>query len=987
MDQATFLFDNQYDPFVIDQVYHEIRETMWSHCIAMQQAMTRQKVLSGPITDFKWDPALNAKKGFPHSAYTLFVSESVMTNQLKYILGKFIKKKETITLKEILTNDKFHNQLLLQLGEYVYMDAQISLVSNGFYLVIPIGTETGITADTWNGLLTNFGSAEYFPNRWTLIQRPKTSFGYGKTTPLAAINGTRIYLSSLKTRKSYITEEIIDDWKVCISDNAQNLSLLRMSIGNLKYDETDGRPYIEISDAFSNYITSTMGQINIFVYNEDRKVGMAVSPNYIGPTNYLYTVFSEILASIEGRRFKVMVEHPEGGWVNLAGFDTKFGNDVENLVSVGFDISGMCWVSIPTKDGVCPINPHNFRVWEYDAETDTLGRLVCTNVTPKFPNLYEYIAHTDSNMLYIEWFRDDVNVGTDYLDFTKDYRDYIGVDFPTKLVNGEVAASISNFLPITSEFDESDFIKKVLLYSTHEYRVEKMIEVLKETGMEYDRLYNALDAKFAPFFTEIYDMTKLPNAYASIVSNGYLRVNRPLDKLGFDVYINGMHDGQTSWGRTANGDTYITFDTSKVDADSLIIIDYYWSEEVVSAKVDVNDSFEQSRIYEFPLEMISGSDIVVAAPSGQRFSSSAIEYGINSKELLVQVPETFVDWEGLGITINDPRLTNRVGVSTDPNQSFKSVVFRLLMADHDSLAFLKSIESEDAAFVTSDGKYVLVRHAKIIVTTEDYGSRIIGTAKFSKKVHATDIALRVYSGLLPPVVEELWTNTEAVLQDENDYTLATNKYGGSGIITNTDTSGDGTISTASPPYSGTVTVYNATTYRKTDAIDLGVSINAIFSNYYGADDPTRILSFVNGVLQSDNGISGTIPALIGDDFVVKFTGYYSTGMIGQCVYLPFPVDRFTFTSDAYGQANLAGSGIMTIGANDIIFEDGYRIPNEAITRVTNQLVKTPSANATYTVIRYHRDSNLYAFDDITTQSFMDKLFQDSPGYRQHCGLY
>ena len=60
MDQATFLFDNQYDPAVIDRIYHEIRETMWSHCITMQQAMTRQKVMSGPITDFKWDPALNA---------------------------------------------------------------------------------------------------------------------------------------------------------------------------------------------------------------------------------------------------------------------------------------------------------------------------------------------------------------------------------------------------------------------------------------------------------------------------------------------------------------------------------------------------------------------------------------------------------------------------------------------------------------------------------------------------------------------------------------------------------------------------------------------------------------------------------------------------------------------------------------------------------------------------------------------------------------
>lgn len=78
---------------------------------------------------------------------------------------------------------------------------------------------------------------------------------------------------------------------------------------------------------------------------------------------------------------------------------------------------------------------------------------------------------------------------------------------------------------------------------------------------------------------------------------------------------------------------------------------------------------------------------------------------------------------------------------------------------------------------------------------------------------------------------------------------------------------------------------------------------------------------------------------------------------------------------------------MTISDSDLIFEDGYRIPNEAIERVTNQLVKTPSAGATYTVIRYHRDSNLYNFEDSSTQSFLDRLFLESPGFKQHCGIY
>lgn len=982
MDQATFLFDNQYDPHVIDHIYHEIRETMWSHCIATQQTMTRQKVLSGSITDFKWDISLNAKYGFPHNAYTLFVPDPILKNEIKYILGNFLKKHNRISLRQILEDKRYHYQYLLQLGEYVYMDAELFLTPKGFFIVIPIDTETGITSETWQGLLTNYGSAEYYPNRWTLIRRPKTTYVYGKTTPLAAITDTRIYLDQFTTRKSYLTEEIIDEWKVCISDDPSNLSLLRMSLGNLKYDETDGRPYVEISDVFAEYIRSSMAQINIFMYNEDRKVGLALSPNYIGPTNYLYTVFDEILASVEGRRFKVMIERPNGEWITVNGSDTQFGNDIENLVAVGFDTSGYCWVSIPTKDGVCPINPHNFRVWEYDAESDSLGRLVCTEVTAKFPNIYQYFAQCESNLLYIEWFRDDVNVGTDYIDLTKSYRDYIGIDFTKKFMNGELAPSVHDFIPVNSEFDERDFIKKVLLYSTHEYRVEKMIEVLHESGLEYDRIYNELDSKFAPYVTDVYDLSKFPSIYQDIVSTGHIVVNRKVDRLAFDVYVDGLHDTASSWGWTDDGRAFITFDTSKVAENSLIIIDYYVSEETVSAQVSVGASFEESRIYEYPLEYISGSDIVVTTTSGQRFTPSAIEYGLNAKELLVQVPETFVDWESLGITIDDPRLTDRVGISVDPSQNFKSVVFRLLMEDHDAAAFLKSIETEDAAFTTVDGEYVMVRHCSIIVTTEDYGDRIIGISKFSKKVHSTDIALHVYRGLLPPTVEELWANTDDALQDENEKTLATNRYGTETGDVSGDTSGDtGTL------YTGKVMVYNATTYRRSEAVDLGVSMYNTFTSYYGADDPNRFLAFVNGVLQADNEINGTIPGTIGTDFSVKFTGYHISGDIAQTVYLPFPVDRFTFQSDSNGQANLAGTGIMTIGVHDILFEDGFRIPNDAIIRVTNQIVKTPTAGATYTVIRYHRDSNLYDFEDTVRQSFLDKLFIDSPGFRQYCGVY
>ena len=65
MDQAVFLLDNQYDPHILDRVYHEIREKTWDHCINIQEATMRQKVWDGPITDFQRDTRLNLKMGWP----------------------------------------------------------------------------------------------------------------------------------------------------------------------------------------------------------------------------------------------------------------------------------------------------------------------------------------------------------------------------------------------------------------------------------------------------------------------------------------------------------------------------------------------------------------------------------------------------------------------------------------------------------------------------------------------------------------------------------------------------------------------------------------------------------------------------------------------------------------------------------------------------------------------------------------------------------
>lgn len=973
MDQAVFLFDNQYDPVIIDKVYHEIKEKTWYHSIQIQEDMMRQKVWDGPITDFQVRASFNKKMGLPTNAFSIELEERLLKKNQRYVMSFFMRGKNTISLHEILSDEHYAFQYTLMIGDYLYMEARLLLTDRHSYIVIIPDGNHGLTEDMWNQIRNSYGNELYSPNRWTLIQRPKVSYRYGNTTPLASISAEKLYLDTLTESKNYYSEDPNDEWKVAISDNAQNLGLLRVGLGTFKYDDT-GRAYLELNELFANYFTSTMAQITVFAYNEDRKMGYALSPNYIGPTNYLKTMFDEYIAAVNSARFKVIAQDMEDGWESITGDDRHFGQNVENLVTVGFDQSGSCWVALPTADGICPVNPHNFRIWEYDSEYDMLGRMVAVEVEADFPNIYRYQLKSEAPILFIEWFRDDTTVGQDYDDITKGYRDYIGTQFYSNLLGGTAPAVITNFSPLNSLYDASDFIKNVLLYSTHEYRVNKLVEILKETGLYYDLIVNAIEAKNAQYVTITYDFSLLPGMYEKLMAMGdtcYLICNTLFNPDSYDLYIDGVRQDNTQANISEDGKQFIAFESGSLKPNSVIIIDAYYSDPQVSGSAYVDRDFPNSRIYDYPLKYLSGNDLVITRPGGARIDPMQIDYAINAKEYLIQVPETMVDWESLGITIDDSRLASRVGYDIY-GKGFKSVVFRLLLPDHEPYAALKSIESEDKTFFTSDDRRIMVRHINLMVTTEGYNEGLVGTSKFSKKVWTTDIALHINGSEMGVDYEGIQTNAKEDLQNSEGDTLATNREP---IIYDLDS------------YIGEVEIYNATVYRKSNIINLANSSTVTISQFYGADDPNRLLCFVNGILQDSNACEGTIPLNVGDDFTIQFTNFAQQGDRAQVVYLPFPVDRFSFISDDNAQANIWGTGIMVIGNQDLIFENGRRISNDKLTRVTNQIIKTPSANAIYTIIRPHRDSNLYQFDDVYDQSFLDKLFIQSPGYKQSQGVF
>lgn len=951
-DQATYLFDNQYHADVIEKAYAKIRATTWDHCVHSQTVLAQYCLCGGWVSEFTQDVIRNRAEGFPEKAYALFIPIKLLQNRQKYILEHFVKKKELISLMDILENQMWPEQYIFHIAEYILMNLKMRVTNEGTWLVIPIKEEgapgEGVTEEWMEYCRADYNNSEYERNRWFMERRPKLSYGFTKATPFVLIrDGNRVYLDKFQM-KHYYAEEKSLEWKLCVSDMEDMKDLMRVTRCPIYQDETSGRYYVQVTETFAEYVKGSTFFMNCFLYNEANQAGYTISPNYLGPTGYLYTKFDEYIAECDGRRLKVAYyDTINDAWLTLGGKDKRWGEVEDDFIVLGFVNDGDCWIAIPTMDGVSPISPTAFRVWEYATDTDLIGRMLSTDMAVAYPNIYLFHIKSECQTLYIEWFRDDQTVKSEYWDITKPYRDYVGFEYYQRAQDNDIPAVIENFEPYVAKFSVTDMVKHLLLESAHDYRVHEMINLLNETGMNYATLFDMIDEKNGRYRTHTFRMAENPDLWHTIAVKGGLRIASSSTRImPYDLYVDGVHVYETtSYWQHFN--QFISFDTSIVKADSVIIVDFYENVKQVAFDIPVKQSMGPSVLpANFPYDEVSGSDLVVTDTNGKRYDLSKVSFGIYGQEFICQVPFGFIDWDELGISPDDPRIADRVGVSEDGR--FKALTWTLIVPLNLSYVHLLTVDSEKL-LTTTDGH--LLVHAGQLYQPNPKKPRVLVTYdavkidehgamtpnNFTKRVCAKDLLVMV----------------DGVGQFKSEV----------------------------------IKVWNSNVYRIAKNFDLSRDNTIGFMNFDGADDPNRLMLFVNGIMRDDATYSGTIPEYMNSDFTLTIAqesgNPFNSGDRGELVYLPFPVERHYFETDADGWANLAGTGTMCICKNDIIFIDGKRVPYDDIVSLTNQIIYVKGhPNAKCTIIRLARDSNMFEFQDIQHQSFYDVLFSQSPGFFQ-----
>lgn len=923
MDQSTILFDNQYHADVVDHMLRELNDKTWYRSMEEQKTSCQTEILSGPISDFKQDESLNSKMGFPMGSYSYFLPRRIINHQYrKEIMDKFIIPKTLISLKDTFTNKYFVYHYLFLIGDYVFIDLKLCLTQNGTYFIIENNAASGISNTKLKEMIDNYNNP-YCDNRWTLEIRPKTSYCYTERSRVTLVNGTKIYLSNFDMISNRVAPNNTVDWKICVTQSDDNVNLLRMTSGQLKEDSTG--KYLEITEAFSNYLSSGGSFIaHCYAYAEPYRVGYAISPNYNGPTQYLKTKFDEYLVTIDNRKLKVLAMKSESEWETIDGTDIRF-SDLTNMIAVGYR-GNTNWITIPMKDMVSPIHPGNFRIWEYDPESDTFGRMNATDMNVSFPNIYTYDILSECPMFYIEWIRNDASY-CKFDDITAEYRDYIGMQYANKLFNRELIDAMQNYNPVKLIYSDFDYISFARYGSIHEYNVEKLKDLLNENGMWYPEFLKTISEKNRVYKTFAFHMNDFPDYLSKLTNRSApdaltIRItNGSRDHNAYTVYVDGLFVG----------DTHIYFDkfdqlieipSNHLTADSTIIIDVYLTENrQYATTVSIDNKTDHCLLpYSYNGHSISGSDITFCDSAGLRIDNSIMGYGMYATQYVVQYPTKMINWDKIGLDPTDEAIKSRI--YEDEDSKAEVLTFEFIVPNEYVYLYLKTIENYFLEVL--DPAYLMVKSGEVFIRCEPGVS-------FSKKINPLELSI-----IAPHKIDAL----------------------------------------------GKIGICNSDVYRSSYKNNLAENNELRLALFYGSNDETRFLVFRNGLLVDPSTYTLTTSKYVGKPLKITFKDNPSEGESGGLIYLPFPVDSITATSDQNGFINVAGTGLCGYTGTEIVFRDQKRYDPTDIEVITPQLLKCSTPNATFTFIRVHRDSNIWEYNDTEDMSFLDKVFIQDPTFAQ-----
>lgn len=574
MDISQLLFfNNNYDESIIQNKLVDFRESTFFQSLNLQKSVPNCKIITGGMSEFKYDKLYNIDNNLPYRAYTLSIPECIIPSQKhNQILHKY--KNKVLSQLDFMKSTLVSRTITFQIDKYFFFLLNFKFDIDKTTLIL--------YADTKEGLSEEFIKKAISENyQWTLSITPQVEFMSTYRIKTSLFTDNMVPVSLFENYYSIGKPEATDTWNMFLSCDSSDTNLLMSAEA---YYNKDKKAFV-VDSRFKNFIFSKISNCHCYMLNSYQRLQ--------------YTVIN----TLSKAKQQITITNP--------------------------------------------LHPNNINIWKYD----NLNMVKLNRVTevPKliYPNIYDFEEiYRKYGTIYVEYCYSPLTQ-THFDNNFELYQNY-NSNFINDMNNGTLPEKIASYSPIEyldlsyEEYREKGYT------SVQKYRLDKLIELLKDNPLRYKKLYKEISALnrnsiiFSFTINEYQSVweRELMNTddfkpYLDIIfeePHTFIEFNNSLAKdRSAILFIDGRRVSISKYitiGRTL----YVFFPVSFLNEDSNVTIEISNAPSI--SHLDTNITFESiSDIQEFPVtsEKVSGLHLGFALQENSIFiSNSSVQYYYNA---------------------------------------------------------------------------------------------------------------------------------------------------------------------------------------------------------------------------------------------------------------------------------------------------------------------------------------------------------------------
>lgn len=265
MDISQLLFfNNNYDESIIQNKLVDFRESTYFQSLNLQKSVPNCKLITGNMSDFKYDKLYNIDNNLPYRAYTLSIPECIIpTQKHNQILHKY--KNKVLSQLDFMKSTMVGRTVTFQIDKYFFFLLNFKFDIDKTTLIIYADIKEGLSEE----FIKNAIEENY---QWTLSITPQVEFMTTYRIKTSLFTDNTIPVSLFEDYYMIGKPESVDTWNIFLSCDSTETNLLMSAEASYN----NNKKAFVVDSRFKNFIFTKISNCRCYMLNSYQRLQYTV---------------------------------------------------------------------------------------------------------------------------------------------------------------------------------------------------------------------------------------------------------------------------------------------------------------------------------------------------------------------------------------------------------------------------------------------------------------------------------------------------------------------------------------------------------------------------------------------------------------------------------------------------------------------------------------------------------------------------------------